>query len=106
MKKISINAIPNQELTVNINDTRYDITLKLIQPRVMVCNVSIDEQMTVLGQRIVPGQFLLPYRHMEKDGNFALSVPESEDIDYQQFGESQFLYWVSAEELEQLRNGD
>ncbi len=100
MKKISILAIPNQKLAVNINDSRYDITLKSIQAGVIVCNITTNDNPVVVGQRIVPGEFLMPYRHMEKDGNFALSVPKSEDIDYQQFGKSQFLYWVGAEELE------
>lgn len=106
MRAINIQAVPNQEFTINIGDYRYDISLKYIQPGVMAYDLLIDEQPVIQGQRVTPGVMLMPYQYQEVDGNFYLYVPDDEDPDYQQFGDSQLLYYVTAEELAEGRTDD
>lgn len=107
MQTINIQAIPNQEFTINIGDYRYDIRLIFIQPGVMAYDLLIDEAPVIEGQRIVPGEMLMPYEYQEVDGNFYLSIPEDEEPDYEQFSDSQRLYYLTADESAQVRaNGD
>ena len=106
MKTISIQPIPLQEFTVNIGDYRYDIRLFLTDDDVMAYDILIDESPVCEGFRVTPGEFLLPYRYQEADGNFLLSVPEVDEPDYNQFGDTQILYYFSAGEMEEVRSGD
>lgn len=106
MQTISIQAIPNQEFTVNIGDYRYDIRLVFIEPGTMAYDLSIDEQPVIRGQRVTKGELFMPYRYQEVDGNFYLYMPEDEQPDYEQFGDSQMLYYLNPEEVDQVRNGN
>lgn len=106
MKNITIQSVPNQKFTVNIGAFRYDIALRYIEPGVMSYDLSIDEVPVIQGQRIIVGQFFMPYQYQEKDGNFYLYVPSGELPDYVQFGQSQFLYYLNADEMLELRNGN
>lgn len=106
MKLIPLQPIPNQSFTSNIGGFRYDFAIKTIQPGVMAYDLSIDQAPVVQGFRIENGALLLPYIHMEKGGNFIFLIPDDQTADYQQFGSSQNLYYLSAEELSGLRNGN
>lgn len=102
MQTINIQAIPNQEFTVNIGDYRYDIRL-FLDDGVMAYDLSIDQVEAIEGQRIIAGELMLPYKYQEADGNFYLSVPEDEDPDYEQFGDSQKLYYLTSSESAEVR---
>lgn len=104
MKQINIKATPNQEFTVNINSYRYDFRFILIDDGVMAYDLSINELPVIQGFRIIKGALLLPYNYQEQSGNLFMSAPDDEDVSYQQFGQSQFLYYLNADEAEQVRN--
>jgi hypothetical protein len=106
MKNITIQPVPNQKFTVNIGDYRYDIALRYIEPGVMSYDFSIDKIFDIQGQRIIVGQFFMPYQYQEKDGNFYLYVPPGQTPDYGQFGQSQLLYYLNADEVDGVRNGN
>jgi hypothetical protein len=106
VKNITIQPVPNQKFTVNIGDYRYDIALRYIQPGVMSYDLSIDEVPVIQGQRIIVGQFFMPYQYQEKDGNFYLYAPPGQNPDYDQLGKSQLLYYLNVDEVAEVRNGN
>lgn len=106
MQNIQIQPAAGQEFTININSVRYDLRFKLIAPGVVAYDIDIDQQPVISGFRVTPGTLLIPYPALERDGNFYLYVPNGEDVDYQQFGQSQLLYYLNADEVAEVRNVD
>lgn len=102
MELITLQAIPSQSVIITLDSNRYEIPIK-DAGGFMVYGV-IRNGLTILenGNRIVNGSPLLPYKYMEA-GNLALSVPDAELPNYEQFGLTQFLYYASQEELESIR---
>lgn len=101
MIDVSIAAVPNQTLFVQLDQQAYTISLRTTGSDVAVTIVR-DEITLVEGSRIVTGTPLLPYLHQES-GNFVLSTQDDELPDYSQFGVTQFLTYLSADELAAAR---
>lgn len=100
MQNIPIAAEPNQEFTVRLDDTRYAIRLKEANG-VMVADVTIDDVVTITGTRVLAGEFIIPYVYMMR-GNFLLLTNGDELPDWQEFGASQSLVYMSPEEFAAL----
>ena len=102
MNLITLQQIPNQEVIITLNGSRYKIQIKSASG-FMTYGITRDGEVIIEnGNRIVNGAPLLPYKHMEA-GNFILDVPDSELPDYTKFESTQFLIYVSQEELEAVR---
>lgn len=101
MRQISLAAIPNQSFSVTLDGRRYDLAFKDADG-VMVANVARDDVVIATGQRLVAGQPVLPYRWQES-GNFVLLTEGDELPDWTLFGSTQFLYFLSADELAEAR---
>jgi len=101
MIDISISASPNQTFFVQIGDDSYSITLHAADDA-MTVSISRDDAVITQGQRIVPGTPLLPYRYQEA-GNFMLITNDGDLPDFEQFGVTQFLVYLTAEELATYR---
>jgi len=102
MKSITLQAIPNQEIIVTLDDARYNIKLKSASG---FMTYGIERGGIVIienGTRIVSGLPLFPYRYMES-GNFILDAPDGSEADYNQFEVTQFLRYASQEEIESVR---
>lgn len=99
--EIAIAAIPNQGFTVTLDGHWYAIELKEANG-VMVANVKRDDVDIVLGQRLVAGEFVLPFAYMG-DANFFISTENEELPYYPAFGETQFLYYFTAAEVAEIR---
>lgn len=100
MQNIPIAAEPNQEFTVRLDDTRYAIRLKEANG-VMVADFTIDDVVTITGTRVLAGEFLIPYLYMMR-GNFVLLTVGDALPDWQEFGQSQALVYMSPEEFAAL----
>lgn len=101
MIDVNIQALPNQSLSVQLDGLRYDITIKEAIG-VMAATVVRDGVTLVDNVRLVAGTPVLPYRYQES-GNFALTTADEELPYYPSFGVTQFLVYLSAEELAALR---
>lgn len=97
MIDVSIAAVPNQSLFVQLDERAYSIAFRTLGNAVSV-TIARDEVTLIQGSRVVTGTPLLPYRHQES-GNFVLSTQDEELPDYTQFGVTQFLTYLSANEL-------
>ena len=102
MKLITLQKIPNQEVIVTLDDSRYKIQIKSASG-FMTYGIERDGLIIIEnGNRIVNGAPLLPYKYLES-GNFILDVPDSELPDFTRLGSTQFLLYASQEEIEAIR---
>lgn len=98
---ISLQTLPNQNLTTTLNNNNYAIQLKNCGGSMVV--TIIRNGVTLVQNLIcVAGTPLIPYQYLE-DGNFLFLTNDSELPDYTQFGITQFLIYASPSELEALR---
>lgn len=103
MRRIPLEAIPNQSFSVRLDDALYDITIKEARG-IMAVTIVRDNVELVSGLRATAGTPLLPYRYQES-GNFIITTENDEIPYYTQFGVTQNLIYASQEELEVLRAG-
>jgi hypothetical protein len=101
MNIIGLAAVPNQTISLNLEDSFYELTFKVAN-LVMQVDISRDNEILVQGQRCSPGAFLIPYKYLEK-GNFFLDTQDGDYPDYTQFGVTQTLYFFTDLELEEIR---
>jgi hypothetical protein len=101
MIDVAIQAVPNQDFSIQLGEDRYDFTIKEANG-CMVASVTRDNVPLVSNVRLVAGSPVLPYRYQER-GNFVLTTPADELPYYLQFGVTQFLVFLDAAELAALR---
>jgi hypothetical protein len=101
MIDITLQALPNQSFSIQLGESRYDITLKEANG-VMSASVVRDGTPVVENVRLVAGSPLLPYRYLE-DGNFVLFTQDDDLPYYTAFGVTQFLTYLTADEVAALR---
>ncbi len=97
---VPIDAIPNQSLSIVLDNDRYDIVLKSTQTST-IAYISSNEELLIEGVRCVGGTPLIPYEYLRAGaGNFIFSTPREQIPYYPNFGTDQFLFYFSASELE------
>lgn len=102
MIDVSLAAIPNQSLSIQLDGRFYDIQVREINGA-MAASITRDGVAIVSGQRIVAGTPLLPYQYQEA-GNFLLLTGEEALPFWDQFGITQFLVYVTPAELATYRS--
>lgn len=100
---IPLDDVPNQELTVRLDDARYVLRLK-VAGAVMVADITRDGVTLLQGTRVLAGEPILPYKYQEA-GNFLLITDDDELPAYEQFGVTQSLVYLSIAEIEALQSG-
>ena len=103
MIPISLQPIPNQSLSIVLESNRYDITVKETNG-VMSASISRNDVLIVDNVRITAGTFFLPYIYQD-DGNFYVLNLNNDLIYYTNFGTTQNLYYLSVQDLANLRGG-
>ena len=102
---IPLNATPNQSLSVNLDDSIYDITIKALSG-LMVASIVRDGVDIVASVRILPGVPLIPFEYLEK-GNFVFindMTVLSEFPYYTEFASKYALVFFTEAELEGIKN--
>lgn len=102
MREISIQAIPNQTLSVVLDQILFDIYIRLLSNGIMTATIYANSELLIENTRVVPGIGIIPYRYLEQ-GNFALLTLNDDLPDYNQFGITQSLIYATEKELEALR---
>lgn len=102
MMNLGLAAVPNQTLSVQLDGHAYDLTLHEATGCVAVTVVR-DGVTLLSGARLIAGAPLLPYRYQEAGGNFVLTTLDGALPDTAQFGVTQFLGYLDAAELAELR---
>ena len=101
MQDIGLAALPNQNFFVQLDGSAYAITIRQASGCV-VASVLRDDVLIIDGARVVTGTPLLPYRY-EEQGNFILTTQGDALPDYTQFGVTQFLTYLTTDDLAALR---
>lgn len=98
MRVIPLSAIPNQQLSVILDNNQWDIVIRDVNGAIAV---SLTKNSVVIAEnaRAVAGMKILQSEYQE-DGNFAI-IPNNQTVpDYTQFGVTQFLVYISPAELD------
>lgn len=100
MIEITIQSVPNQLLSIDIDGYSFEIALKTAGT--MIADISIDQVMKVQGIKCLPNKPIIPYEYLEH-GNFFFVTENEEYPDYTQFNISQSLVYLTADEMVALR---
>lgn len=98
---LPLDAIPNQSLSIRLDDRRYVITLRDIGD-MMAVTIERDDVTLISGVRACAGSPLIPYPYLMGDaGNFIFTntVPGNAPR-WEYFGAACFLLYLSAADLE------
>ena len=99
--RINIQPVPNQSLSIALDDRQYNIAIKEINGS-MAVDIERDNQIVIQGHRVAAGTPLIPYRYLES-GNFIFTTRNGEQPYYTKFAESQALIYARPDELEAFR---
>ncbi|TQI80001.1 hypothetical protein FHU10_5148 [Serratia fonticola] len=93
IQNIPLEKLPNQSLTIRLQDHRYEIELKTISDDLMSISITRDNINLIRGIRCVPQMFFLP-KHLEMGlGNFYFLTVNDEYPNCQKFGSDHVLYY-------------
>lgn len=105
MKNISLQAIPNQSLSIRLDNNIYDIVIKEANG-IMGVSITRDNILLNANIRAVSGSPIIPYKYQYiKYGNFVFLTNNEEYPYYTQFGITQSLIYINAQELEAIIAG-
>ena len=102
MIDIGIAALANQAISIQLDASFYEIQLRESNG-VMAATITRDGVTLVTNSRVTAGTPLLPYRYQEA-GNFIVTVDDDALPYWDQFGVTQFLVYLSADELAAYRS--
>lgn len=101
MIDVGIATLANQALSIQLDERFYEIELREANG-VMSATITRDGVTLISNVRVTAGTPLLPYRYQES-GNFIMTT-DGEAIPYwDQFNVTQFLVYLSADELAAYR---
>jgi len=99
-QQIDLANTPNQELTVELDGETY--TLKFVTcGDVLAVSITRDDILLLDSVRVVNGTPLIPYSKLAT-GNFILVINNEELPNWELFGTTQILYFLSESELAAL----
>lgn len=103
MINVPVTNIPNQSLSINLDNIQFDIRIHASQDgQLLFFDISANNEIIVNGQRALPDYPLIPYRYLEQ-GNFVMITDNDEYPRYDQLGMTQYLIYASASELATIR---
>lgn len=98
MRLLSLQALPNQELSFTFDGSSWRVRIMMLHGR-FGADVYRDDEVVVLGTPICPNWPILPFPYMRGNGDFIIIGPSDVDLDYAQFGTSQQLYYFEPAEV-------
>lgn len=101
MLNLPISALPNQEFQVVLDQNSWDISIKATNG-IMAVSLTLNNNIVIQGARAVAGALIIQSQYLES-GNFFFITQNYELPDYTQFGITQSLIYVSAQELAAYR---
>lgn len=97
--RIPLANLQSQSFTVALDGSIFSIRLKTIAPSGLVCDISIDNNQIISGQRVVGGTPLIPYSYLEQGNFIFISSVAGEEPDYTKFNVTQNLYYLFPSEI-------
>ncbi|MDR1367909.1 MAG: hypothetical protein LBJ76_04235 [Candidatus Accumulibacter sp.] len=101
MIEIPLEAIPNQALSVTIEESFFEIHLQTLDNGAVAVSIQRDTEPVILGVRAMPNRRIIPYRNLEGgSGNFFFLCPNGSYPAYEGFGTRYRLLYANDAELE------
>lgn len=102
---IPLQAIPNQQFTITLENHGFDITLRSDSISGMTYATILKDGVTIVsGERVVAGGPIIPFPYLEGDaGNFTITTLNDAIPDYTEFGSTQTLIYATAAEIAAVR---
>lgn len=97
MQIVPLQAIPNQSITLQIDNNFYELTIKTTRG-ITAVSITINNIVVVSSARAVAGEFIIQSKYLQ-NGNFAFYTPNNYLPDYTLFGTTQQLLYYSPSEL-------
>lgn len=101
MIQISLSQVPNQAITIQLDGFVYDLTFKETNG-VMSVWILRDNVSIIQGLRLVGNSPMMPYKYQEA-GNFVLLTLNDDYPQFDMFGTTQNLVYLSQAELDAIR---
>lgn len=98
MRVIPLSSVPNQSFSVQLDGNRWDFVIKQANAS-MVVNLTLNDEIILMGSRVVSGTPLIPYQFLQGSGNFILLTEDEELPEWSRFGIDQQLIYGSFDEL-------
>ena len=92
MRLINLKKMPNQKILFEHGNNRWEITIKTAIHSTVV-DVVMNNEVIILGQRILAGTPFIKDATHRQAGNFYISG--ADPIDWRKFGDTQMLYFIS-----------
>lgn len=97
---IPLDSIPNQNLSIQLADNRYDLSIKSTKTSTIM-TITRNETLLINNVRCVGGSPIIPYDYLRGEfGNFIFETQNEEIPYYTNFGITQFLVFASLSEIE------
>lgn len=103
MIEIPLQAVPNQKITTTLENNLYELTFRTCG-NIMSVDIVRNSETIETGIRCEAGVPLIPYEYLE-DGNFLILTQNDDYPWYEQFGITQYLVYLTFEEIGGLRAG-
>ena len=102
---IDLQPLPNQQFSLTINNINMTVDLKTAGDninQIMLFALQVNGEYVCPFVPIFANQKLLPYKHMasEAGGNFFFETDGDEYPNWNNFGSSCYLYFITQDELE------
>lgn len=94
MRIVTVEPIPNQALTVVLDDAFWELRLVTCKGALAV-SIKRNNETLVDGARAVAGELIIQQKGRSRFGNFAILTNNGDLVDYSQFGVSQFLAFIT-----------
>lgn len=104
MRNIQIEQLPNQELTFTLDNVNYFLILRYINETLTTIDITANNEILLQAFRVIQGGFLIPYEYLERGGNFIFYSQVGSNPNYLEFNSTQFLYYLTSDEVEEIRN--
>lgn len=98
---IEVQNIPNQEFMRVIDGYRYDIAIRTYKDLTLM-DITCDDVVLKRSVRVCPNTPIIPYKYLTKGGNFMFACKDKEYPNYNKFGETQQLVYLTDDELQEL----
>ena len=111
MIQIPIINVPNQSLSIQLDDNQWDIAIHATQDNpdgssgIMAIDITINNNIIISGVRATYGYSLIPYNYLIVDGNLYFVTQNDDYPDWRQFGITQYLIYASSAEIAEILNG-
>ena len=103
MKEIILQNVPQQRIEVDIDGVNYVLQFRTSQG-LTIADVYADTELLKAGVVCAPGAALIPYKYLTRGGNFYFYCAENDYPYYEYFTSTQFLFYLTDAEIEELDN--